>query len=215
MKQFIVRNIKNSEWYWASKKIMKEYASKIGVLALGIYHFLAYMADEQQSCFPSQRYIAKSLGCARSSVSTGIKKLRDHNLIAVDKSYPFRPVYKLLSIDGPKSGQGVTSGRTGGDRKTDINDIRITKINNKTSIGDSKKDTCEFPGDSKEEILAMEIAEALEDQEHLSIYLTFARKYSESFLKEILLEVKRVPLRKIKKSRGALFTFLVKRYKHD
>ncbi|MGV3598049.1 MAG: hypothetical protein ACO1PI_09280 [Bacteroidota bacterium] len=57
--------------------------------------------------------------------------------------------------------------------------------------------------------LAQEIAVALNDMEALPLYVSFTQKYSESFLRKILLRVLSVPDHKIKRTRGALFTYLV------
>lgn len=57
--------------------------------------------------------------------------------------------------------------------------------------------------------LAYEIANALNDKEALPLYLSFARKFQESFLRKILVRVMSIPDEKIKRTRGALFTYLV------
>ncbi len=57
--------------------------------------------------------------------------------------------------------------------------------------------------------LANEIASSLNDHEALPLYITFTQKYSEAFLRKILLKVLSIPEEKIKRTRGALFTFLV------
>ena len=64
--------------------------------------------------------------------------------------------------------------------------------------------------------LAKEIAETLQDWDALPLYLQYARKYKESFLRKILQKVMSIEETKIRKSRGALFTFLVsQKQNHD
>lgn len=63
--------------------------------------------------------------------------------------------------------------------------------------------------------LAREIADTLKDQEALPLYLQYARRYEEDFLRRRLERVMRVDEIKIKTSRGALFTYLVKQASHD
>ena len=58
--------------------------------------------------------------------------------------------------------------------------------------------------------LAYELASALNDKEALPVYIAFTRKYNEEFLKRTLLRVMSIPDSKIKRTRGALFTYLVK-----
>ena len=65
---------------------------------------------------------------------------------------------------------------------------------------------------NKEELLALDLAEALNDYQNLPLYLSYSKKYPESFLRKVLGEVMEVPAGKVKKSRGALFTHLIKRY---
>lgn len=57
--------------------------------------------------------------------------------------------------------------------------------------------------------LANELADTLQDWDALPYYLQCARKYQESFLRKILAKVMSIPESKIKKTRGALFTYLV------
>jgi hypothetical protein len=66
--------------------------------------------------------------------------------------------------------------------------------------------------ETKEVNLAFELAEKLNDKCSIAQFLNMCRKYKERFLKEILEEVLKTPLRKIRKSRGALFTYLVRMY---
>jgi hypothetical protein len=66
---------------------------------------------------------------------------------------------------------------------------------------------------TNEEIkLAREIAETLDDHESLQLHLMYAVKYQESFLRRILAKVMSLPDEKIKKTRGALYTYLVNQH---
>jgi hypothetical protein len=60
--------------------------------------------------------------------------------------------------------------------------------------------------------LALELADALNDMDSLQAYIGFTQKYSESFLRKVLAKVLSIPESKIRKSRGALFTYLVKQH---
>lgn len=64
----------------------------------------------------------------------------------------------------------------------------------------------------KENKLAIELGEVLNDMKSLQQYKAFARKFSEEFLREQLLIVLSTPDHKIRKSRAAYFTFLVKQH---
>lgn len=60
--------------------------------------------------------------------------------------------------------------------------------------------------------LANEIAETLKDRDSIALFLQFARKYQESFLRGIVTKVMSLDEKQIRKSRGALFTFLVNQH---
>ena len=60
--------------------------------------------------------------------------------------------------------------------------------------------------------LANEIAETLKDRDSIALFLTYTRKYKEKFLKDILAKVMSIDELKIRRSRGALFTFLVNQH---
>lgn len=62
---------------------------------------------------------------------------------------------------------------------------------------------------SKEEKLARELADALNDSEALPLYIAFAQKYAEAHLRKLLQRVLSIPESQIRKTRGALFTYLV------
>ena len=63
---------------------------------------------------------------------------------------------------------------------------------------------------TKEDKLAREIAGALGDMDALPNPIEFAHRYSESFLRATLQKVLAIPDDQIRKTRGALFTFLVR-----
>ena len=60
--------------------------------------------------------------------------------------------------------------------------------------------------------LANEIAETLKDRDSIASFLIFTRKYKEQFLREVLAKVMSIDEAKIRRSRGALFTFLVNQH---
>jgi len=64
---------------------------------------------------------------------------------------------------------------------------------------------------------AYELASTLNDKEALPLYASFTLKYKEEFLRKILLRVMSIPDNRIKRTRGALFTYLVNQdgYNHS
>lgn len=57
--------------------------------------------------------------------------------------------------------------------------------------------------------LANELAETLKDRDALQYYLSLTRKYHESYLRQVLAKVMSIDESQIRKTRGALFTYLV------
>jgi hypothetical protein len=57
--------------------------------------------------------------------------------------------------------------------------------------------------------LANEIAEVLKDRDSLALHLQYARRYKEEFLRKVLNKVMSLPENKIRRSRAALYTFLI------
>lgn len=68
--------------------------------------------------------------------------------------------------------------------------------------------------DTWEGHIARNLAEGLNDMKNIRYYYSVAIDYSEKYLKEVYQKVMETPDAKIRKSRGALFAYLVKRYAH-
>lgn len=57
--------------------------------------------------------------------------------------------------------------------------------------------------------LANEIAETLDDRDSLALHLQYVRKYKEEFLRKVLNKVMSLPEEKIRKTRAALYVYLI------
>lgn len=57
--------------------------------------------------------------------------------------------------------------------------------------------------------LAREIAHTLNDMDSLALHLQYVRRYKEDHLRKTLQKVLSIPETKIKRSRAALYTFLI------
>lgn len=97
----------------------------------------------------------------------------------------------------------------------DPNDITIKRDILNIDIDDKYFKSCKtyktFNPKTREELLALDLAEALEDIDGLPLYLSYAKKYPEGLLRQVLGEVKEIPADRIKKSRGALFNYMVQK----
>ena len=69
-----------------------------------------------------------------------------------------------------------------------------------------------FEPQTKEELLALDAATALNDLDNLAFYLSYAKKYPENLIRQTLAVVKGIPDAKIRKSRGALFNYLIQKH---
>ena len=206
------RKIKDGGWYWVSKVVVRNYASRIGVYALAVYHILASMVNEQQQCFPSQGYVAKHLGCSRNTIHRAIKKLEDTHLITREKRNRYHCVYTLLDVSRNGGELQMSTGRASDVTHGDTNNTKVKRMNNDTLRSQKNNFFSSRHLITKEELLAMDIAQTLGEGNNLKVYSAYAHKYPESFLRQMLSEVKRTPNCKIKKSRGALFAYLIRHY---
>lgn len=218
-KKHEIRSTKKGNWYWIDKKILHQYGKRLRPSGIAVYNALAsFVNSETQSCFPTQKTMAEILGVSRRTVIRKIKFLKKLGLIRVEKKKG-RCHYQLLKLKAK-----MTSDVQGCDKKDisdatqgNINKNYITRINNKNIdikkfLYSKLKTSKEFRPRTREELLAFDIAKELNDLKALPLYLSYVKKYPESLLRKILGEVKEIPIEKIKKSRGALFNHLVKKY---
>ncbi|MFQ6031846.1 MAG: helix-turn-helix domain-containing protein [Candidatus Zixiibacteriota bacterium] len=214
--RFEIRDLRNGDWCWIHKAVIQEYTQKIGAIGITVYNFLASLADRCQGCFPSQKYIAKSLGYSRSYINETLKALERNKLIRIEKRGRYHRVYHLLKVRCRLYRTQVSTIANSGVNYSDTNNNKRTRNNNNIDIeGKSFSNRKTFRGfrpKTRQELLALDLADALNDHKGLALYLSYARKYPESLLRKVLGEVKEIPVEKIKKSRAALFNYLIKQY---
>jgi len=204
-----IRDLRNGDWYWIHKAVIQEYAQKVGAVGIVVYSFLASLADSDQRCFPSQRYIAESLGYSRSYINEVLKVLERNGLIRIERKGHHR-VYYLLKVRCQLKRTQMSTIPNLNVNYTDTNDNKLTRnINNNDTVG---KNFEGFKPETREELLALDIANALNDQRSLSLYLSYAKRHPEPLLRRLLGEVEEIPPERIKKSKAALFNHLIKRY---
>lgn len=92
------RNIRDGNWYWIDKNIIRQYTPIVGLLSIVVYNYLASMANAKQTCYPSQQHIADVFGYSRTSINKAIRRLEIHGLISVDKTSRYPQNYRLLRI---------------------------------------------------------------------------------------------------------------------
>lgn len=208
-----IRQMQNGVWFWIQKKLIQEYSKEIGFSAMVVYCLLASMTDENQKCFPSQSYISKLLGCSRSTVNRAINILASNALIHIERKNRNHNVYYLLDIDSSNIKHQMLHQRNSDVQKQDTNNTNKQIINNDIVVSVLNKDA-ESENGVREELLARDIATALNDFKNIKTYHKYAHKYPEQFLRQILSDVKQTPEHKIRKSRAALFTYLLHFYEN-
>jgi len=70
----------------------------------------------------------------------------------------------------------------------------------------------DFRPKNEKELLAWDLANNLNDTANLPFYISYANRYSSGLLRKALGAALEVPANRIRKSRGALFNHLVKKY---
>jgi len=92
------RQRRNGSWFWVDKAIIKRYVPKVGMAGITIYCYLACHANGDEVCFPSQKGMARVLGCSRTTVHSAIRALEKHGLIRVDRQNYYPQQYCLLQV---------------------------------------------------------------------------------------------------------------------
>lgn len=67
---------------------------------------------------------------------------------------------------------------------------------------------------TKQEYMAQLIARTFNDEGMLQLYRTYCRKYSLNIVERAFAEARTYPEERIKKSRAAIFFYLIKQYAH-
>jgi biotin operon repressor len=211
------RSLKNGNWYWIDRRILRLYGQSLKTSGIAVYNALASYANfKNQACFPTQKTIAELIGMSKRTVIRRIRQLKKLGLLSVEKKRG-RCLYRLLKPKVTKEAQWgdkkdtqeVTPGNTNKNYLTRINNNNIDNIK---FFNFKSKAFKGFIPKTREELLALDIARELNDLKALSLYLSYARKYPEFLLRRVLGEVKEIKPEKIKKGRAALFNYLIKKY---
>ncbi len=209
-----IRTLKDGDWYWIDKEVILKRVPEIRAMGVTVYNFLAAMADKNQCCFPSQKYMADRLGYSRTAINKAIKVLEKYGLVARVKRNRYHCEYLLLRCKPEETQVSIIGNRGVRIMNTNNNDITRYINNSISKFNKFSESNNSFKGlkpKTTEYFLAVDIAEALHDPQGLPLYLSYAKKYPENLLRRVLGEVKEVPVEKIKKTRGALFNHLIQK----
>jgi hypothetical protein len=83
-KAFDVRDIRNRNWLWTRRELIRAHGQELGVYGVAVYVALASFADTktQSRANPSISTLAELLGISRNKVRDGIRKLAELDWIA-------------------------------------------------------------------------------------------------------------------------------------
>lgn len=190
--------------------------------AIWLYLYLVLSADRKSGFLKRKiRTICLDMGVNRDTVLRWLRVLKEGDYITTVNTGR----HLTIQIKKWKSASGVGKMQL---QKLKASNIRSWE--NPTPQGSSKSQKTFYtshifargydPNDNtlKRDInndkraLAFYLAESLYDLKNLPLYIALSKRYSEQFLKEILGHVKAVPINEIKKNRGALFNYLIKRH---
>jgi len=209
-----------------------------GALAIFLYLIL-HAKRESGFVARKQATIASDMGFSKRSVRRWIKILMDYQYISLERTgramhiaiRHWRSIGKrpgragLTGQDAPiradRGGRDVqddgrnrkqTSGDSGPRPSANESTSKRDSLRKRDSLFDTPPPT---PGKgwreavSREHLLARDLADGLSDRVTLSRYLELARKHPESLLRQLLSEAQAVPPDRIKRSRAALFEYLL------
>ncbi|MCK9421233.1 MAG: hypothetical protein M0Q38_01405 [Bacteroidales bacterium] len=197
--------------------LLRKSSLVLGVNGLAIYSLLAAYANKNFRSRLEYHKISRKLGCTKLEAIMALHKLENLHLIKAEPQNSRTKSYQLLWIppwgkiwgkDCGKSGERIFKlpcpYRFDYSIKYKIaNDIDGTV--NKLSFNNNMNQ-------SEETQLAYELAEALNDQEAIQMYIAYTNRFPEALLREILVKVLSVPDYKIRKTRGALFNYLIQQH---
>ena len=89
-------------------------------------------------------------------------------------------------------------------------DIKRERIVKKFSLPETDSERGEH--EPRLELLAQDLAAGLDDRDQLPRYLKYARQFPEPLLRRLLSETQATPARQIKRSKAALFEYLLKQH---
>lgn len=194
--------------------------------------YLIVHADRQTGVL-SRKYetIARDTGISPWTIRSWLRRLRAQGYVVLGTSgrasviriRRWRPVGRPHAA---QKGMAVPVRRAsphkpgGGDVPNDEQRRgRITRLGGPNESPSTRTLLRESSGDrrkavAREELLALELAEGLDDRPNLARYLRYARRFPEGLLRRLLGEVSSVPAARVKRSRAAIFASLLKRHAH-
>jgi len=206
--------------------------------ALWLFLYLILHADRRTGKLSRKyRTIATDMGISPRTVRKWLRTLRDHEYVQTDnngrclrievnlwKTLPGQQrqdtpsdqtgaprVAQIGHSPEPLNGENPVDSSWESENGADPNDISIKRDLLNNDIED-KNLLDRLASKGREDRLAVDLAEALDDLDGLPFYRSCVKRYPEQLLWQTFSQVMEVPEQKIKKNRAALFNHLVHRY---
>ncbi len=130
----IVRDMRNGDWYWISRRVYSDFASKIGVIGIALYNAYASYAIEKENVFPAQKTVAKKLGISKQTIIKYNEILVKNGLIKIEsgKERGINNIITLVKIQGGGVNdvdRGCQRGGQGGVNVVDTNNNKYKEKN--------------------------------------------------------------------------------------
>jgi hypothetical protein len=209
--------------------------------AIWLFLYFVINADRKTGfLFRKIRTISSDMGISKDSVSRWLRILKQEGYIDVDNTGRSLNIYvenwrslpkgakiqqQKQEISSSRCWKNPVSGRpSDGQNAANLsqeikdasspNDITIKRDILKSDIDGNEyiESIEELKPRNKRETQALEIAKSLNDLQALPLYLSYCKKYPDHLLRKVLGEVLEIPQSKIKKTRGALFNYLIQKY---
>lgn len=180
--------------------------------------------------------LAESLGFTRKSIKRSIARWQGFGLLQTDiqQSTPGLKLIQLLIPTRSVEEHSRLNSHSGGDAKT-TGQARVEKtsiadsgkspaelprepeksplaVESQFPVGNSTSNTVRFEPKDRKDLLALDIAKAFQDENHLPMFRHFCQTLDEQVVRRAFSETLQTPEKDIKKSRTALFIYLIRKY---
>lgn len=198
-----------SRWFTMPKALFRFHSSQLGIRGIAVYCLLAAYADSEFRSKLNFHKISQKLGCTNSEAVRALHLLEELHLIRSVPEYSRTKSYRLLWAPNWGKVWGKVLEKSSPYRiEYSINNIYDDDIE-----GPIRRIIYKKPMNLNEETqFAYELAEALNDKEAIQMYLSYVHRFSEALLREVLTKVLSIPENKIRKTRGALFNYLMQQH---
>jgi hypothetical protein len=203
-----IEHLYSRGWFVLPRNFIAMYGKKLSSFGIPLYAFMAATADIDLTVQLTDDVMQKAHELIGKKMDATLAILEQVKLIKCIEPGK-NPIYQLLWIPW---GLDDNPNPCNDDNQPRLSNKRIVisfKSNDRRKFKNSLRSPYHM-NHSKAE-LAQEIADTLNDLEALPLYESFTRRYSEKYLRAQLAKAMAIPSHKIKRTRGALFTFLVQK----